>query len=96
MAPIPPVAGSASAAVPNTAANAIGAMQGGDQQQDQIQQLAEQIREVSGSVDELGATNPTLASEVAQIKQILRSMLVKAASAASAQSPSSLAVPMGQ
>lgn len=96
MAPIPAVGGSASATVPNTAANAIGSMQGGDPAGDQIQQLAEQIREASGVIDEIGSANPTLSAEVAQIKQTLRSMLVKAASAASAQTPASLSVPMGQ
>ena len=99
MAMSPAVAGSASATTPITAANAIGALQGGGEggaQQDQIQQLASQVREASAAVDEIGATNPALASEVTQIKQILRQMLVKAASVATAQNPSSLQVPMGE
>lgn len=99
MAMSPAVAGSASATTPMTAANAIGALQGGGEagaQQDQIQQLASQIREASAAVDEIGATNPALASEVTQVKQILRQMLVKAASVATAQNPSSLQVPMGE
>ena len=100
MAMSPAVAGSASATTPMTAANAIGALQGGGEggaaQQDQIQQLASQVREASAAVDEIGATNPALASEVTQIKQILRQMLVKAASVATAQNPSSLQVPMGE
>lgn len=97
MAMSPAVAGSASAATPMTAANAIGAMQGGaGEQQDQIQQLASQIREASAAVDDIGSTNPSLAQEVTQVKQILRQMLVKAASVASAQNPSSVQVPMGE
>lgn len=96
--PMAPVAGSASAATPMTAANAVGAIQpgGGPDQGDPIQQLADQIRDAGGVIDEIAASNPSLANEVGQIKQILRSMLVKAAGAASAQTPAGLALPNGQ
>lgn len=94
MTPGPAVAGSASATTPMTTANAVGAPQGGAPPQgDAIQQLADQIREVGGMVDEIAASNPALANEVAQVKQTLRSMIVKAAQAASVQTQSGMSLP---
>ncbi len=56
--------------------------------------LMGKIRAVATSVDDLGASNPALAPQVQQIKSILRQMIIQAASAASAQTPSGQAVPM--
>lgn len=96
MTPGSPVAGSASAAVPNTSMLTTGAAQGADAGQgDPVQQMAGQLREIKGMVDELGSTYPAVANEVTQINNLLRQMIVKQAQAASTQTPSALALPAG-
>lgn len=89
------MAGSASATSPITA----GAPPQGQvppEQGDGVTQLVDQVREVGAQIDEIGASNPALSTEVAQIKQIMRSMIVKAAQAATVQTQSALSLPTGQ
>ncbi len=52
-----------------------------------------QIRQVAQSIDALASMNPAFGPGVAQIKTILRQMIVSAAQQASMQTPSSEAVP---
>jgi len=92
MAMSPAMMGSASAAPPVTTTNQ-SPMPGGDAS-GAMPDLMGKIRQVATSVDDLGASNPALAQEVQQIKLILRQMIIKAASAASVQTPSGQAVPM--
>lgn len=54
-----------------------------------------QIRQIGQSVEMLGQSAPALAPIAAQIKQLLRQMIVSAAQQAAVQTASSDAVPMG-
>lgn len=54
-----------------------------------------QIRTVAQQVDQLATLNPAFGQGAAQIKTILRQMIVAAAQQASMQTPSSEAVPTG-
>lgn len=92
MAMSPALMGSASAAPPVTTQNQ-NPMQG-DPAQDGVQDLMGDIRQLSSLADGLGTKQPALAPEVQQLKNILRQMIIKAASAASVQTPSGQAVPM--
>ena len=90
MAPMSPaMMGSASAAPP------MGQGAGPPDASGAMPDLMGKIRQVATSVDDLGSSNPALAPEIQQIKVVLRQMIIKAAQAASAQSPSGEAVPMG-
>lgn len=69
-------------------------MGGSDPVQDQLATLMGQIREVATQVDQLAATNPSLAPEAQQIKMIIRQMITKSAQVTGAmQTPSSMDVP---
>ncbi len=86
--------GSASPAVPNTSLLSAAPNQGPDAS-GQMSDAIGQIRQVAQSIDALGSLNPAFGPGVAQIKTILRQMIVSAAQQASMQTPSSEAVPMG-
>lgn len=83
--------GSASPAMPNTAMLAGPQAPADSGMADTIGQ----IRQLGQQVDALGASNPALGPIAAQIKQLLRQMIVSAAQQASVQTASSEAVPMG-
>jgi len=61
--------------------------------QDQLAQLAGQVRDLGGQVDQIAASNPSLQQEAQQVKAILRQMILKAAQTAPMQTMSSEAVP---
>lgn len=86
--------GSASPAVPNTSLLTTAATPGADAS-GQMSDAIGQIRSIGQSVDQLATLNPAFAAGVAQIKTILRQMIVSAAQQASMQTPSSEAVPTG-
>ena len=86
--------GSASPAVPNTSLLSAAPNQGSDPSGGMSDAIG-QIRQVAQSIDQLASLNPAFGPGVAQIKTILRQMIVSAAQQASMQTPSSEAVPMG-
>ena len=61
----------------------------------QIEVLMGQVREIQQLVKAVGADFPTLAPDAEQISQILKRMVVSAASQAPQQTASGMAVPMG-
>lgn len=89
----PALVGSASAATPMTAALSSGAPNGAAPDTSGMSDLMGKIRQVSSAVDDLAASNPAVATGAQQIKTILRQMIIQAAQAASAQTPSGEAVP---
>ena len=98
MMPGAPIAGSASPQTPMTSALAQGLQDPGvaqDQIRQQIETLMGQVREVKTQVDAIAADFPTLADDADKIGQILKRMVVTAASQAPQQTASSMAVPMG-
>ena len=96
MAMTPAVAGSASAAPPNTTANTQPqGDQGGGGGGGDIQALAGQIRQVAQQLDQLAQNEPTAAPIVQQIKQLLRQVIVQKAATAQQNNPSAQALPMG-
>jgi hypothetical protein len=87
------VAGSASAQPPTTTQLQSGPP-GGDPNGD-LSALASQLREIGQSVDAVAQSNPDLAQQATQIKNLLRQMIVAKAQTASMQTPSAQALPMG-
>lgn len=72
-----------------------GANAGADQVRAQIEALASQIRDVGMMVDAIAADFPNAAQEVAQVKALLKQIIVKAASQAPQATASGSAVPTG-
>ena len=68
---------------------------GANAQQQQLQQLAGQVRQIGDMLSQLASQAPMVAQDVQQIGQILKGMIIKVAQAAPAQTPSSMAVPGG-
>ena len=68
---------------------------GADQVQAQLQGLAGQIRDLGSMVDTIAADFPNLAQETAQVKQLLKQMIVKAAQQVPPATASGSAVPTG-
>ena len=91
MAVTPPLVGSASPATPASALSGMVPPPDAGASPDVIGQ----IRQVGQQVDALGTSSPALAPLAAQIKALLRQMIVSAAQQASVQTASSEAVPMG-
>lgn len=92
MAMNPALMGSAAPAPPTSALAGLAPQAGaGDPMADTISQ----IRQIGQQVDALGQSNPAVAPMAAQIKTLLRQMIVSAAQQASVQTASSEAVPMG-
>lgn len=69
--------------------------QGSDPARAALEQLASQIRDMGGMADTLASTIPAAAQEVAQIKMLLKQIIVKAAQLSSQGTPSGNAVPTG-
>lgn len=87
-----------SGAAPNSPFGALaqgpeGVDAGANPAQDQLAQLAGQIRDIGMQVDQLATSNPALQAEAAQVKAVLRQMVLKAAQTAPMQTMSSEAVP---
>ena len=96
--PAPALAAAASPQTPMTQALAQGLQPPGGQQgaeTGQIEVLMGQVREIQQLVKAVGTDFPTLASDAEQIGQILKRMVVTAASQAPQQTASGMAVPMG-
>jgi hypothetical protein len=94
----PPIAGANAPQGVMTSAMAAGAATpgaGADAANAQLESLAVAIREIGGKVQSLVGQNPALAAEGQQIGQLLKLMIVKAASQAQMTSVSSEAVPTG-
>lgn len=68
---------------------------GQDAMRMQLQQTANQIRQINDLLTQLGQSQPLLQGEVGQITQILKQAIVKVAQAAPMQTASSAAVPGG-
>lgn len=92
MAPSPALMGSASPAVPNTSLLSAAPNQS-PEASGAMSDAIGQIRQVAQSIDALGMMNPAFGPGIAQIKTILRQMIVSAAQQATMQTPSSEAVP---
>jgi len=98
MPPTPAIAGSTVPQTPMTSALAQGLQAPGaaqDQIRQQIETLMGQVRDVKSQVDAIAADFPTLASDAEQTGQILKRMVVNAASQAPQQTASGMGVPMG-
>lgn len=67
--------------------------QGAEAVQQQLTQTVGQIREIGNMVQALGASNPMLAQSTQQIMQILKQMVVQAASVTPQQTMSGAMVP---
>jgi outer membrane murein-binding lipoprotein Lpp len=68
---------------------------GADAVQAQLQALAGQIRDVGQMVDAIATDFPAAAQEASQVKQILKSIIVKVAQQSSPATASGTAVPTG-
>ena len=91
MAFSPAVAGSATAAPPNTSLLGSPAAQG-DAMAGQADAIAS-IRQLSQQIDAFGSANPTMNQEVGAMKAILKQMILKAAAVAQTNTASGDAVP---
>ena len=72
-----------------------GGSPGADQAQSELQGLASQIRDVGQMTDAMAQQFPMAQGEIAQIQQLLKQIIVKAAQAMSMQTQSGSAVPTG-
>ncbi len=75
--------------------NAQGTGAGGDTAKQGIEQVMSAIRDLGQQVQQIGSLAPSLASDVQQIQQIMKRMIVKAAQQAPQQTPSAQALPGG-
>lgn len=86
----------AASSAPNT--QALQSPQGGaaeDAQRGALETLMGQIRDVDQMVQAMAGDFPHLGSDVNQIRQILKRMIIQSAAQAPAQSASGMAVPTG-
>ena len=72
-----------------------GGPKGVDQIRGQIEQLAGQVRDIGDMVDAVAADFPNAAQEVAQVKTLLKQIVIKVANEASTATASGSGVPTG-
>ena len=75
--------------------NAQGSGAGQDNAQSAITQTMGKLRDLGGSLQDLGKSNPSFAPEVQQMQQILKRLIVKAGAQGPQQTPSADQVPGG-
>ena len=92
-APLASSASSTSAIGNLLAGGALG--QGADQVRAQLESLASQIRDIGTMTDAIATDFPNAAQEVAQVKALLKQIIVKAAQQAPMSTASGSAVPTG-